>query len=55
MLSGAWRIASWLPSCKEKPFCYATDPRYWHPNVITCLSHLKWRIVEDDYNFRLVK
>lgn len=55
MLSGAWRITSWLPPCWKEWACYATDPRYWHPNVITCLSHLKWRIIEDDYNFRLTK
>lgn len=56
MLSWAWRLNSWLPWCREKwQFCYATDPRYWHPNMISCLSHLKWRIVEDDYNFRIVK
>lgn len=55
MLSWAWRIASNLPECSPSSPCYATDPRYWHPNVITCLSHLKWRIVEDNYNFRIIK
>ncbi|PZM85060.1 hypothetical protein DLH72_02285 [Candidatus Gracilibacteria bacterium] len=56
MLSGAGRLNSGLPGCREKgQFCYATDPRYWHPNMISCLSHLKGRIVEDDYNFRIVK
>ena len=55
LLSWAWRIASGLPSCKEQPFCYATDTRYWHPNMVTCLSHLKWEIIKDDYNFRQAK
>lgn len=55
MLSWAWRIASNLPNCGSTSPCYATDRKHWHPNVITCLSHLKWRIVEDDYNFRISK
>lgn len=54
MLSWAGRLRSWLPSCREIwEYCYASDRSHWHPNVIRCLSHLKWRIVEDDYNFRL--
>ncbi len=56
MLSGAWRKISNLPSCKDKwQYCYATDTRYWHPNVIKCLSHLKWYLVPNDYNFRVFK
>ena len=53
-LSWAWRLVSGLPKCWVEA-CYATDPKYWHGNVTTCLSHLKWRLVEDDYNFRISK
>lgn len=55
MLSWAWRIAWNLPECSSSSPCYATDRKYWHPNVLSCLSHLKWRIVEDNYNFRIIK
>lgn len=56
LLSGAGRLTSWLPSCRDAwQSCYATDTKNWHPNMITCLSHLKWEILNDDYNFRIVK
>jgi hypothetical protein len=32
---------------------YASSNANWHNNVIRCLSALKGRFVEDDYNFRL--
>lgn len=37
----------------NKPI-YASSPDNWHNNIITCLSHLKWTYVPDDYNFRLI-
>ena len=53
-MSWAWRRISELPSCKEKwTYCYATDTKNWHKNIIKCMSHLKWTYVPDDYNFRL--
>jgi len=55
-MSGAWREVLWLSSCKEKwTYCYATDTKNWHKNVIKCMSHLKWTYVPDDYNFRIIK
>ncbi len=55
MLSWAWRKLSNLPSCKDKwEYCYATDVNHWHGNVVKCLSHLKWYLVEDDYDFRII-
>ncbi len=54
-LSWAWRLDAWLPPCdKAWQFCYASDLKYWHSNVLSCLSHLKWYVVTDDYNFRFV-
>lgn len=32
---------------------YASSPENWHNNIIRCLSALKNRFVEDDYEFRL--
>lgn len=32
---------------------YASSSSGWHGNVIRCLSALKWRFVEDGYEFRL--
>ena len=32
---------------------YASSNANWHNNVIRCLSALKGRFVEDDYNFRI--
>jgi hypothetical protein len=32
---------------------YASSKTNWHNNVIHCMSALKWRFIEDDYNFRI--
>ena len=32
---------------------YASSNANWHNNVIRCLSAMKWRFVEDDYEFRV--
>lgn len=32
---------------------YASSNANWHNNIIRCISSLKWRFVEDDYNFRV--
>ena len=32
---------------------YASSKTNWHNNVIHCLSAMKWRFIEDDYNFRI--
>jgi murein DD-endopeptidase MepM/ murein hydrolase activator NlpD len=32
---------------------YASSNANWHNNIIRCISSLKWRFVEDKYNFRL--
>jgi hypothetical protein len=37
----------------SKPI-YASSPENWHKNIITCMSHLKWDYVPDNYNFRLI-
>lgn len=34
---------------------YASSSSNWHDNTIRCLSALKWRFVEDDYNFRITR
>jgi hypothetical protein len=34
---------------------YASSPDHWHNNIITCMSHIKWRYIPDDYNFRIIK
>lgn len=34
---------------------YASSPDHWHNNIIKCMSHIKWRYVPDDYNFRIIK
>ena len=34
---------------------YASSPDNWHNNIITCMSHIKWRFIPDDYNFRIIK
>lgn len=37
----------------EKGLIYASSPTHWHDNTIRCLSALKGRFVEDDFNFRI--
>lgn len=37
----------------SKPI-YASSEDNWHNNIITCLSHLKWSFVPDNYNYRLI-
>ena len=32
---------------------YASSNANWHNNIIKCISSLKWRFVEDKYNFRV--
>lgn len=32
---------------------YASSPINWHNNIIRCMSALKWKSIQDDYNFRL--
>lgn len=32
---------------------YASSASDWHDNAIRCLSALKWKFVEDDFNFRI--
>lgn len=32
---------------------YASSNSEWHDNTIRCLTALKWRFVEDNYNFRV--
>ncbi len=32
---------------------YASSNANWHNNIIRCISSLKWRFVEDKYNFRI--
>lgn len=32
---------------------YASSGGNWHNNVIRCLSSLKWKVVQDEYNFRI--
>lgn len=55
-MSWAGREVLWLSSCREKwTYCYATDTKYWHKNVIKCMSHLKWTYIPDNYNFRITK
>ena len=34
---------------------YASSPDHWHNNIIKCMSHIKWRYVPDDYNFRIIR
>ena len=34
---------------------YASSPDNWHNNIIKCMSAIKGKYVEDDYNFRLIK
>ena len=34
---------------------YASSPDYWHNNIIKCMSTIKWKYVEDSYNFRLIR
>ena len=36
-------------------FVYASSPDHRHNNIIKCMSVVKWRYVEDDYNFRLIR
>jgi hypothetical protein len=36
----------------KKPI-YASSPRNWHNNIMTCMSHIKWIYISDNYNFRL--
>lgn len=33
---------------------YASSPDNWHNNIIKCMSHIKWRYIPDDYNFRII-
>ncbi|MCD5385301.1 peptidoglycan DD-metalloendopeptidase family protein [Candidatus Gracilibacteria bacterium] len=55
-MSGAGREVLGLSSCREKgTYCYATDTKYWHKNVIKCMSHLKGTYIPDNYNFRITK
>ncbi len=37
---------------KDLPI-YASSEVNWHKNIISCMSHIKWKFVPDDYNFRL--
>ncbi len=37
---------------KDKPI-YASSPDNWHNNIVSCMSHIKWRYIPDDYEFRL--
>lgn len=37
----------------SKPI-YASSEENWHKNIITCMSHLKWDYVPDEYNFRII-
>lgn len=37
----------------EKWPIYASSNANWHNNIIRCLGALKWKYVEDDYNFRV--
>lgn len=32
---------------------YASSPINWHNNIVRCMSALKWKSIQDDYNFRL--
>ena len=34
---------------------YASSSSNWHNNVVRCLSSLKWRFVEDNFQFRLAE
>ncbi len=34
---------------------YASSSNHWHNNIIKCMSHVKWRYVPDNYNFRILK
>lgn len=36
----------------DKPI-YASSDFNWHNNIIKCMSHVKWKYVPDDYNFRI--
>ena len=37
---------------KSKPI-YASSEFNWHNNIVTCMTHIKWEFIEDDFNFRL--
>jgi len=37
---------------QSKPI-YASSEFNWHNNIVTCMTHIKWEFIEDDYNFRL--
>lgn len=37
----------------ERGAIYASSGGNWHNNIIRCLSALKWKFVEDDFEFRL--
>ena len=34
---------------------YASSSDHWHNNIITCMSHIKWKYIPDDYNFRIIR
>lgn len=34
---------------------YASSPDHWHNNIIKCMSHIKWRYIPDNYNFRILR
>lgn len=38
----------------KKPI-YASSPVNWHNNIVTCVSHIKWKFISNEYNFRLKK
>ena len=53
-LSNWWRKITWRASCNTKTeFCYASSPYNWNKNVLTTMTYLYEKEINEFYNFRL--